>query len=361
MKILQIINSLDTGGAEKLLLETIPLYNKKGLIVDLLILDGTDYLFLKDLIKQDCCEIISLGQGSVYNPLLIFKIIPYFKKYDLVHVHLFPAQYWVVLAKLISFSKVKLVFTEHNTNNRRLENTLFRLIDQFIYKFYKQIICITEEVFSIIQKHTNLPAKRFQIIENGVNLATIQQAVAVEKSKIVSSFEVIDKIIIQVAGFRPQKDQQTLIKSMYYLPNNVKLILVGDGILRKEHESLVKKLHLENKVFFLGIRTDVPQLLKGSDIVVLSSKYEGLSLSSIEGMASGKPFIAADVPGLKEIVVGAGLLFPQGDEKALVKKITELLNDEKLYNKVSVSCLERAALYDINNMVEKHITLYRSI
>jgi glycosyltransferase involved in cell wall biosynthesis len=114
-------------------------------------------------------------------------------------------------------------------------------------------------------------------------------------------------------------------------------------------------------VFFLGIRTDVPQLLKGSDIVVLSSKYEGLSLSSIEGMASGKPFIAADVPGLKEIVVGAGLLFPQGDEKALVKKITELLNDEKLYNKVSVSCLERAALYDINNMVEKHITLYRSI
>ena len=361
MKILQVINSLNTGGAEKLLLETIPLYTRKGIKMDILLLNGTETPFLTALKKQECCSIFSLGNGLVYNPLLIFKIIPFLKKYDILHVHLFPTQYFVVVAKLISFSKVPLIFTEHNTNNRRLEKPIFKWFDQFIYKFYNRIVCITEEVFNIIQKHTNLSAKRFQIIENGVNLTTIQHASSIEKSKIIPSFEVGDKLLIQVSGFRPQKDQTTLINAMTFLPEKVKLILVGDGILRKECEYLVEKLHLNDRVFFLGIRTDVPQLLKSSDLVVLSSKYEGLSLASIEGMASRKPFIAADVPGLKEIVGGAGLLFSQGDEKALAKMITELLNDEKLYSKVAEACQTRAALYDINKMVEKHIALYQSI
>jgi glycosyltransferase involved in cell wall biosynthesis len=361
MKILQVINSLNTGGAEKLLLESIPLYIKKGIKMDLLLLNGAETPFLTALKKHDSCSIISLGNGSVYNPFLIFKLIPYLKKYDAIHVHLFPAQYFVAFAKLISFSKVPLIFTEHSTNNRRLENPIFKWIDKFIYKFYERIICITEKVFNIIQEHTNLPKEKFSVIENGVNLSAITESTILNKNEIVPAINEEEKVVIQVSSFQEPKDQPTLIKAIRDLPNNVKLILVGDGILRNECENLVKKLNLENRVFFLGIRTDVPQLLKSSDIVVLSSKYEGLSLSSIEGMASEKPFIASDVPGLREIVGGAGLLFPQGDETALAKMITDLLNDEKLYNKVAEACQSRAALYDINKMIEKHIALYQSI
>ena len=75
MKILHLINSLNTGGAEKLLLETLPIYNQKGNKVDLLVLNGTGYPFLKELKKQNCCRVYDLGKASVYNPLLIFKII----------------------------------------------------------------------------------------------------------------------------------------------------------------------------------------------------------------------------------------------------------------------------------------------
>lgn len=106
---------------------------------------------------------------------------------------------------------------------------------------------------------------------------------------------------------------------------------------------------------------DVPQLLKTADIIVLSSKYEGLSLSSIEGMASGKPFIASDVPGLKEIVSGAGVLFEQGNAIELAEKINKLLEDKEYYTEIVESCQKRAQEYDIIKMVDKHIQLYESI
>ena len=104
---------------------------------------------------------------------------------------------------------------------------------------------------------------------------------------------------------------------MSELPNNYSLQIVGDGPRRP----ILEKLAEEKNVEFLGIRTDIPDILSSTDIVVLSSHWEGLSLSSIEGMASGRPFIASDVDGLHEMVNGAGVLFPDGDHIALASAI----------------------------------------
>ena len=361
MKVLQIINSLDAGGAEKLLLETIPLYNEKGIQMDILVLNGNNYPFMKELKSTNSCQIFSLGNGSVYNPMHIFKIISYLKKYEIVHVHLFPAQYWAVIAKWISFSKTKLVFTEHNTHNRRMSNPVFKICDKIIYSGYKKVVCITSEVKRILEGHLGKYGDKFPVIENGVNLKNIKEAVPYEKSEIHPNITDIDELLIQVSAFREQKDQVTLIKSLTALPENVKLILVGDGALRNDCENLVKELQLEKRVFFLGLRMDVLSLLKTADIVVLSSKYEGLSLSSMEGMASGKPFVASDVPGLHEVVKNAGILFPQGDEKALAKSILDLLENNEYYENTVQKCLQRSEEYDIVKMVDKHIQLYNSI
>ena len=128
MKVLQVINNLDTGGAEKLLLDTIPLFNDKGIQMDLLVFGGVNGICLKKLQELNCCTIHNLNSKSLYNPFNIFKIVSYLKKYDLVHVHLFPAQYWSLFAKFISFSKIKIVFTEHSTFNRRRQLLFFKII-----------------------------------------------------------------------------------------------------------------------------------------------------------------------------------------------------------------------------------------
>ena len=181
------------------------------------------------------------------------------------------------------------------------------------------------------------------------------------KADFFPEFNENEKFVIQVSSYHPPKDQQTLIRAISLLPENIKLLLAGDGVTRKDCELLVASLELEKRVFFLGLRMDIPNLLKNVDIVVLSSRYEGLSLSSIEGMASGKPFIASDVPGLSEIVGGAGLLFQVGNEKELAENIAKLLSDKEYYSSIVESCQKRAEEFDIQSMVNKHINLYNSI
>ena len=328
MKILQIINSLGTGGAEKLMIDTIPLFNEKKLKVDLLVLNGNETPFFKTLQQINCCNIFPLGNGSVYNPFLIFKIIPYLKKYDLIHVHIFPSLYWVALAKMISFSKTKLIYTEHSTSNNRRKYFIFKLIDRYIYSFYSKIITISSEVDNNLKVHLGFKSNRFEIIQNGINLETIKQTKPIIKTEIALNIKKDSCILIQVSSFRYPKDQKTVIKSLTHLEDNIVLLLVGDGPLKTECEVLADTLNVSERVLFLGIRMDVISLLKSSDIIILSSHHEGLSLSSIEGMASGKPFIASDAPGLGDIVRNAGIIFPINDEIALAKEIQHLLNDK---------------------------------
>lgn len=361
MRILQIINSLATGGAEKLLLETLPIYKEKGIIMDLLVLNGKKYPFLKELEKATCCTVFSGGTRSVYNPMHIFMIIPYLKKYDMVHVHLFPAQYWVVLAKIISFSKVKLLFTEHSTSNRRMKTNWLKPIDRFFYKKYYKIICITNEVLKVLHNHTSLSEQNFKIITNGVAIEKFKDAVPYSKNEFFVENEVNIKLLFQISSFQEPKDHATLISSLPFLSTNVKLLLVGEGVLKEDCVALVQKLKLSERVIFLGLRMDIPELLKTAHIVVLSSKYEGLSLSSIEGMASGRPFVASNVPGLSEIVEGAGILFEQGNATDLAEKVIKLLNDKDYYDLVATACQKRASQYDIHKMVDQHIALYESI
>lgn len=86
-----------------------------------------------------------------------------------------------------------------------------------------------------------------------------------------------------------QKDQDTLIKSFSHLDENrFELWLVGDGERRPKLEYLIKELNLESTVKLMGIRADIPEVLQSADIVVMSSHFEGLSLSNVEGMSVGQ-------------------------------------------------------------------------
>ncbi|MDG4944802.1 glycosyltransferase [Weeksellaceae bacterium KMM 9713] len=361
MKVLQIINSLATGGAEKLILDTIPLLNEKGIHTDVAVFKSNEYPFQISLKQKNCCYIHNLNFNSVYNPFIIFKLRNIIKNYDVVHVHLFPALYFTLLASLFLKKKPKLVYTEHSTHNKRQKHPIFKPLDRFIYKNYSKIIAISKEIKKIIQIHAHLPNEKLIVIENGVDLNLIFKANAYRKTELNSTFSESDKIIIQVSSFNPVKDQVTLIKSMIHLPQEYKLLLVGDGVNKERCIQLSKDLHLDKRILFLGVRSDIPQLLKSADYVVLSSQYEGLSLSSIEGMASGKPFIASNVPGLRTVVDGAGILFEYKNSKALADVILKLDKNLKFKSQVIENCIQRAKQYDIINMIDKLMHTYQSM
>ena len=358
IKVLQIIPTLIAGGAEKLLIDSIPFYHKNGIKVDVLLLNGIETPFLNELKKHKYCNVYTISTSTVYSPALIFKIKPFLKKYDLAHVHLFPALYWVVMAKILARSPIKLIYTEHNTSNRRRKLFLLKKVERFFYGYYDKIITIAGEVDFQLKKHLSFPNHRFQMINNGVNIQEFEMSHPYLKSDF---FSASCKILIQVSSFREQKDQITLIKAVSKLPSEIKLLLVGDGPLRTKCEKLTQKLDLLNRIKFLGNRMDVPKLLKTADIIVLSSFYEGLSLSSIEGMASGRPFIASNVPGLREIVDGAGILFEKENEIELASIILKLFADKEYYDRVVDDCMSRARNYDINTMVYNYTEVFKNV
>ena len=111
----------------------------------------------------------------------------------------------------------------------------------------------------------------------------------------------------------------------------------------------------------LGVRNDVSEQLALSDVVVLSSHWEGLSLSSIEGMASGRPFIASDVDGLREVVQGAGILFEHGNHEQLANEIRRLCENPDYYAEVARRCQKRASQYDISIMAQQYHDLYQTL
>ena len=255
--------------------------------------------------------------------------------------------------KILKCNNAKLVTTEHSANNRRRGKWYLKPIDKWLYNRYKSIICISEQPAENLRKHIGTK-ESITIINNGVDVEKFLypiKDIAQNQSFLIS----------QVSSFNNAKDQDTLVQAIKELPENYKLKLVGDGVRRPIVETLVKTLGLTERVDFLGIRTDIPEILKQSDIVVLSSHWEGLSLSSIEGMASGRPFIASDVDGLHEIVKGAGILFPHGDYKQLAKEIRQLCNNPVHYNVVARECQERAKQYDISIMAEEYNQLYKSL
>lgn len=361
LKVLHVINTLSPAGAEKLVADMLPLFNERRLSADLLLLNGQSTWLLEELRAHSCCSIYDLGSKGIYNPINIVRLANFVRRYEVVHAHLFPSFYYVALARLLVSTRTKLVVTEHSTSNRRMASALFKKIDRKLYSLYDSIICLNPEVHRVLLAHTRLPPTRFHVVSNGVNLNEYRHALAIDRSAIDASLAATDKLLIQVSAFRNQKDQLTLIRAVQNLPTNVKLLLVGDGPEKNKCEAAVMSLNLGNRVFFLGVRADVPRLLKSCDVVVLSTHYEGFSLASIEGMASGRPFVGSDVPGLSEFVRGAGLLFPEGDHHALSETIIGLLRDSDHYRQVSDACEERAAEFDIVKTVNGYVDVYESL
>ncbi|WP_234110726.1 glycosyltransferase [Chryseobacterium sp. R2A-55] len=361
MRVLHVINSLRMGGAEKLIAETFPKLAKAGIMVDLLLLHQEETPLLHELRELNCCKIFQTDAKSVYSLRNVTWIMRHLKNYDVVHAHLFPSTYFLALAKRISFSPIPIIFTEHSTSNRRFRNKRLKWLNKGFYQIFQKIICITEEVKSAVQNHVGISDEKLEVIHNGINIEKFDQALPMDRANVDPGLKDSDFLLVQVSSFRPQKDQATVIRSLELLPEHVKLMLVGDGDLKKEQMELAAELNLGNRVFFLGNRSDVPSLLKTADAVVLSSNYEGFGLAIVEGMASGRPSIASEVPGLAEVVEGYGILFPKGDASVLANEVSRLMNDRAYYEETAKEGLERAKQFDITLMVEKTVQLYREL
>lgn len=352
MKILHVITSLRTGGAEKLMVDLLPRLKNMGDDVELCVFEGYRTPFMDEL--ERCGVKIHKLTQSLYSPKNLMRLIPLMKKYDVVHSHNSICQFYVAIGGL--FVKCKLCTTEHNTTNRR-RNNVWKIIDRWMYGRYDKVVCISELTKNSLIRHVSSVARKCEMIYNGIDIKKY------ECECLHYTCNLDDIRVLMVSAFRDQKDQKTLIRALNYMPSNVKVIFVGGGekVLVEQCKSLARTLKVDDRVEFLGIRMDVPMLMWQSKIIVMSSHYEGFGLSAVEGMAAARPVVSSDVPGLHEIVGGYGVLFPHEDAKALAKEIMRLAEDREWYDNVVSKCQERARMFDIQKMAEGYRNLYYSL
>jgi glycosyltransferase involved in cell wall biosynthesis len=225
MRILQVITSLRTGGAERLVTDLSKGFRAAGDSVEVLLFDGTRTPLVVEL-ESAGIPVHSLGTdpAAMHNPLLLFRLNRFLRRhhYDVIHAHNTPCQLLLAVASL--GSSLPLFTTEHNTSNRRRKLLCLRPLDRWMYGRYRRIVCVGGETEVALADYLKRPvlADRLVVIPNGIDIVKYSQA-----SPATDIIGTEGCRIAMVAAFRPQKDQQTLIRAMALLPPDFQLYLAG--------------------------------------------------------------------------------------------------------------------------------------
>ncbi len=356
MRLLLVINNLDMGGAEKLISLLAPRFVDRGIDTTVLCLRRTSSALERSL-RASGIAVMDTGLEELYSPWQVRRLSRHLAqgRYDVVHVHLFPAQLWTGLASTLNDCP-PLVTTEHSTHNRRRTDFL-KPLDYLNYSRYSRIICVSDVVAREITRWLPDTASKVVVIPNGIAVSQLRNAQPLDLHEIGVDSR---PVIISVGRFVPEKGHESLIRAFAYLGHGT-LVLAGDGPTRQDMEALAQSLGLSKRVRFLGIRDDVPRLLKCADVFVQPSRWEGLSLSLLEAMAVGLPVVASTGPGVSETVGDAGLLFEEGNTAALAERLAQVAGSEALRRELGTSVLKRSLDYDIETTADRHVVLYREV
>jgi glycosyltransferase involved in cell wall biosynthesis len=198
-----------------------------------------------------------------------------------------------------------------------------------------------------VLEHDGIPSSRITVVHDGIDVAKIQRLPAVD---VHQEFWLPHgaPVIANVAALVPHKGQKFLVDAMPHVLREIPdthLIIFGEGELQPQLERQIKELRIEKHVLLAGFRKDVLQLVKSTDLFVMSSVTEGLGSTVLDAMAMKLAVVGTDAGGIPEAVVHGetGLLVPAGDARALAGAIVRVLKDQPLRDRMAAAGLARVA------------------
>lgn len=357
MKILHITNFMGTGGVESFLLNLMEEQSKFHDVSLLTILKKNTYK-ADDVGRDSKIVFFELNFDKIIDPRILLKLRKAVKENnpDIIHVHLFPAQFIVPVSLLgLGF---KIITTEHGISHRRINYRLFHYLEYFGFRLYEKVIGVSSPVSnSLVCEYPRLNNK-VETINNGIEIDKVKKAEKVSKSSLSKIFSEDDIVICMVGRLEIGKDYETLIKSLTLLPEQYKLLIVGEGYKRQALEELVSNKNLENRIAFYGFKKNIYYIYQSIDIFVLSSEREGLPMSLLEAMAAGKPCLGSNVDGIRNILDRSDLVFEYKDYHELANKITHLASELDFYSKISENTIKD---YSFEKMFIEYEKIYAEI
>jgi glycosyltransferase involved in cell wall biosynthesis len=228
------------------------------------------------------------------------------------------------------------------------------------------IIAISEGVRKVLL-NSGIPPALITVIPSGIDFSPFHEVTSRDFLRREFSFAPDDYLVGIVAALEDHKGHTYLIQATKIIREQapkIKLIVVGTGSLRIALDHQVRDLGVEDIVFFLGFRKDVPRILASLDLFVLSSHLEGLGTSLLDAMASRLPVVATEAGGIPEVVISGrtGLLVPPRDPAALAQAVLKLYRDRPLAARMASRGFDMVHdKFSAEGMAWKIIGLYEKI
>lgn len=278
------------------------------------------------------------------------------EKYDVIHCN---SPIGGVLGRVCgSQAKVpKIIYTAHGFHFYKgaplINRTFYKWIEMYLVKKTDILITITKEDYSsaLNFKKINSRLKVFYLPGVGINRAEIINT-CTKRKEICEKLGINENsvIIISVGELNANKNQKVIIEAIANIKKNkdIHYILCGIGPLEGKLKKLSKENRLVGQVHFLGFRNDVIQLMKSSDIFVMSSYREGLSRAIMEAMAAGLPIVASRIRGNVDLIKDnkGGYLFDPDNSDELKDKLERMLCDKELRLNMGEYNLKNSKEYD---------------
>lgn len=352
MFICHVINSLATGGAENVVVNLASEQRRLGHQVKIVTLTRRNGMAAQEAKRQGIST--QALANSLMNVFLPGRIRRACKGADIVHVHLFPAFYF---GALVHTKAVKL-YSEHSTENRRRRLLRWALFERLAYARYSKIIAISEGVAESLRTHLEwLRVKtNVVVIPNGIASEFFENQRKPAQPRVRG--EALNLLAIGRLDRRKQFD--VAIRAVSLRPET-RLNIVGVGPDEQLLRQLVSELGLEDRVRFLGARPDVRILLDDHDALLSSSLYEGFGLAAAESIVRGRPVIAPDVSGLREVVLDgvSGLLYdPLVGATRASQMIARLEDEPELYVELCQGASKNGSLFHPSVAAESMTGLY---
>lgn len=357
--VMQLIISLDIGGAERLAETISTSLPKDKFKVSICGLFGQEGPLAEDLRKKGI-PYFFLDAGKFSKVVLFKKFYHLLRQHrvDILQIH---GAYLLLNCFLpAKLSGVRIVYTEHAKQSiTRLR--LVNLAARFFPYWTSKVVCVSENLRQFFIEELRIPEERLLVIHNGVDTKRFwtNKVPFPEDNKIVC--------IGCIARLTEPKHHENLLEAFSRLEPRrygLKLLLVGEGEMRSSIEGKIIALGISDIVELAGNRNDVPEQLANMDIFVLPSKREGFPISILEAMAAGKPVVATNVGGVAEVIVSGdnGLIVPPSDPEALQAALKTLLDNPKYARDLAVSGQVTVNnKFSLNQMMNSYESLFLGI
>ncbi|MFA5359797.1 MAG: glycosyltransferase family 4 protein [Patescibacteria group bacterium] len=226
---------------------------------------------------------------------------------------------------------------------------------RFLYPLFKRIFIQANIIQAISNYLANFAREmgykgRLEVVPNGVNAEKFKIE-NLNKKELKNKFNIneSDKILVTISRLVKKNAIDDIIKSLVYLPENIKFLILGDGPDKKFLENLVKELKLENRVILKGqiSQDDLPKYLAVADIFIRPSLSEGQGIAFLEAMAAGVPVIATPVGGIVDFLRDkeTGLFCEVNNPKSIAEKAKILLENKDLVEKIKINAVKLVREY----------------